>query len=149
MSSAQALALLLAAALSAAARSQTPADVAGAWKMTYTTRDGVKMDKHADDQDRGGEVLTGTISSPRGTVALNEVSVKGDEIAFASCASGSATRIRIDYTGTVKGDTMTLKMKAGAKEPLDVTAKRGASGQYPSVVKRISERGARMARRDD
>ena len=33
-------------------------------------------------------------------------------------------RIRIDYSGKVKGDTMTLKMKAGAKEPLDITAKR-------------------------
>jgi hypothetical protein len=48
---------------------------------------------------------------PRGSVALNESRSNGNEIAFAV--------IR------VKGDTMTLQMTVGAREPLDVTAKRG------------------------
>ena len=71
-----------------------------------------------------GETATGTITSPRGTIALDEVTVKGDDIAFAVMRVGFGDTIRIDYNGTVKGDTMTLKMKAGAREPLDVTAKR-------------------------
>jgi hypothetical protein len=99
-------------------------DVAGAWRMTYTTKDGVKMESTLTLKNEGG-VLSGTIDSPRGSVALNEVSVKGDEVAFAVIRVGFGDTIRIDYKGTVKGDTMTLKMTAGTREPLDVTAKRG------------------------
>jgi hypothetical protein len=92
--------------------------------MTYTTKDGVKMESTLTLKNEGG-VLSGTIDSPRGSVALNEVSVKGDEVAFAVIRVGFGDTIRIDYKGTVKGDTMTLKMTAGTREPLDVTAKRG------------------------
>ena len=115
------LALLL-WSVSATAVPQT--DVAGAWKMTYTTKDGVKMESTVTLKNEGG-VLSGSIDSPRGSVALNEVTLKGEEIAFAVIRVGFGDTIRIDYKGTVKGDTMTLKMTAGAREPLDVTAKRG------------------------
>jgi len=115
------LALLLCSASAAAVQQ---AEVAGAWKMTYTTKDGVKMESTLTLKNEGG-VLSGSIDSPRGTVALNEVTVKGEEIAFAVIRVGFGDTIRIDYKGTVKGDTMTLKMTAGAREPLDVTAKRG------------------------
>jgi len=114
--------LLSMAALSAV---QQQPDVTGAWKMTYTTQEGVKMESTLTLKSDGG-VLSGTIDSPRGSVALNEVSVKGEEIAFAIIRVGFGDTIRIDYKGTVKGDTMTLKMTAGARPPLDVTAKRGA-----------------------
>ena len=114
-------ALLLSSASAAAVQQ---AEVAGAWKMTYTTKDGVKMESTLTLKSEGG-VLSGSIDSPRGTVALNEVTVKGEEIAFAVIRVGFGDTIRIDYKGTVKGDTMTLKMTTGAREPLDVTAKRG------------------------
>ena len=39
-------------------------------------------------------------------------------------ANGAFAPARIDYTGKVDGDSMKLKMNAGAREPLDVTAKR-------------------------
>jgi hypothetical protein len=113
------LALALCTAASAAAQ-----DVVGAWNMTYTTRDGVKMSSTLTLKSEGG-TLSGTISSPRGSVALDEVSVKGEDVAFAVIRVGFGDRIRIDYTGKVKGDMMTLKMKVGAREPIDVTAKRG------------------------
>ena len=111
--------LLLCIAASAAAQ-----DVAGAWNMTYTTRDGVKMSSTLTLKSEGG-TLSGTIASARGSVALDEVSVKGEDVAFAIIRVGFGDRIRIDYTGKVKGDTMALKMKVGAREPIDVTAKRG------------------------
>jgi hypothetical protein len=113
------LALALCTAVSAAAQ-----DVVGAWNMTYTTRDGVKMSSTLTLKSEGG-TLSGTISSARGSVALDEVSVKGEDVAFAVIRVGFGDRIRIEYTGKVKGDTMTLKMKVGAREPIDVTAKRG------------------------
>jgi hypothetical protein len=99
-------------------------DVTGAWKMTYTTNDAVKMSSTVTFKSENG-ALGGTIASPRGSVALNEVSLNGNEIAFAVIRVGFGDTIRIDYKGTVKGDTMTLKMTVGAREPLDVTAKRG------------------------
>jgi hypothetical protein len=99
------------------------ADVAGAWNMAYTTRAGVKMASTLTLKMEGDK-LTGTISSPRGTIALDEVSVTGDAIAFAIIRVGFGDKIRIDYTGKVKGDTMTLTMKAGAREPIQIAAKR-------------------------
>jgi hypothetical protein len=92
--------------------------------MSYKTTEGVKMASTLTLK-LDGDALTGTISSPRGSVAIEEVSVKGDDIAFAIVRVGFGDRIRIDYTGKIKGDTMALKMKVGAREPIDITAKRG------------------------
>jgi hypothetical protein len=115
------LALILSMAAMHAAQA---VDVTGAWRMTYTTKDGVNMSSTVTFKSENG-ALAGTIASPRGSVPLNEVSVNGNEIAFAVIRVGFGDTIRIDYKGTVKGDTMTLKMTVGAREPLDVTAKRG------------------------
>ena len=98
-------------------------DVTGPWTMTYTTKDGVKMSSTVTFKSENG-ALAGTITSPRGSVALNEVSVNGNEIAFAVIRVGFGDTIRIDYKGTVKDDTMMLKMTVGAREALDVMAKR-------------------------
>lgn len=114
------LALIMAVAALPAAQA---VDVTGVWKMTYTTKDGVQMASTLTLKSENG-VLAGTIASPRGSVALNEVSVTGNEIAFAVIRVGFGDTIRIDYKGTVKGDTMTLEMTVGAREALAVTAKR-------------------------
>lgn len=130
-----ALVVLLAAAFPASTASTragtvrtqgTPAGAAGPWTMSYTTRDGVKMTSTLTLTMEGDKV-TGTVSSPRGSVPLDEVSVKGDDITFAIVRVGFGDRIRIEYTGRIKGDTMMLKMKAGAREPIDITARRGAA----------------------
>ena len=99
------------------------ADVTGAWNLAYTTREGVKMTSTLTLK-MDGDKLAGTISSPRGTVALDEVSVTGDDIAFAIIRVGFGDKIRIEYSGKVKGDTMSLTMKAGAREPVQIAAKR-------------------------
>jgi hypothetical protein len=119
-----ALALVLAGAASATAAFTQAADVSGPWTMSYTTRDGVKMTSTLTLKVEG-DTVTGTISSPRGSVPLDEASVKGDDVAFAVVRVGFGDRIRIEYTGKVKGDTMALEMKVGAREPIRVTARRG------------------------
>lgn len=48
----------------------------------------------------------------------------GDDIAFAIIRVGFGDKIRIEYSGKVKGDTMSLTMKAGAREPVQIAAKR-------------------------
>ena len=77
-------------------------DVTGAWTMTYTTKDGVKMSSTVTLKSENG-ALAGTIASPRGSVALNEVSVNGNEIDFAVIRVGFGDTIRIDYTGDGEG----------------------------------------------
>ena len=59
-----------------------------------------------------GDKLTGTISA-HADGRPREVSVTGDDIAFAIIRSASATD-PYRLHGRVKGDTMTLTMKAGA-----------------------------------
>ena len=83
------LALILSVSAMPAAQA---VDVTGAWKMTYTTKDGVKMASTLTLKSENG-ALTGTIDSPRGSVALNEVSVNGNEIAFAVIRVGPLSRI--------------------------------------------------------
>jgi hypothetical protein len=99
------------------------ADVAGKWKMSYTTPEGVKM-ANVLTLTVEGDKLAGTVSSARGTVPVDEITIKGEEIAFAVIRVGFGDKIRIDYTGKIVGNTMTLKMKVGTRDPIDVTATR-------------------------
>jgi len=114
---------ILALALLAIAVASVPllarADAVGTWALSYTTKDGVKMESTLTVK-MDGDKLAGTISSPRGSVALNEIAVKGDDIAFAIVRVGFGDSIRIAYTGKITGDEMKLTMKAGAREPLEV-----------------------------
>jgi hypothetical protein len=102
-----------------------PRDVAGAWNMSYTTRDGQKLASTLTLKVEGA-TLTGTISSPRGSVPVTDITLNGDEIAFAVVRVGFGDNIRITYAGKIKGETMKLKMKAGPREPLDVVVRRAA-----------------------
>ena len=120
-----AAATLVALSAIAVSTAAAGADVTGAWNMSYTTKDGVKLESTLTLKMEADK-LTGTVSSARGSVALNEVSVTGDQITFAILRVGFGDSIRIEYTGKVDGDTMKLKLKAGAREPLDVTVKRKA-----------------------
>jgi hypothetical protein len=115
--------LLLMLGIAGAASAAAGADVVGAWTLSYTSKDGVKLESTLSVKMEGDK-LTGTISSARGSVALNEISVKGDDIAFAIVRVGFGDTIRLDYTGKITGDTMKLTLKVGAREPLEVTAKR-------------------------
>ena len=109
--------------LSAGTLSAAVQDAAGAWNLSYRTRDGQTLTSTLTLKIEGNQV-SGTLSSPRGTVPIDEGTVNGDSIAFAIVRVGFGDTIRIDYTGTISGDTMRLKMTAGARDPVDVTAKR-------------------------
>lgn len=108
------------------------ADSTGAWTMSYTTKEGVKLESTLTVQADGGK-LTGTISSPRGSVALSEIRVTRDDVAFAIVRVGFGDTIRIDYTGKVEGGAMKLKMKVGAREALDVVAVRQPGANPPGL----------------
>ena len=109
--------------LSAGTLSAAVQDAAGAWNLSYRTRDGQTLTSTLTLKIEGNQV-SGTLSSPRGTVPIDEGTVNGNSIAFAIIRVGFGDTIRIDYTGKISGDTMRLKMTAGARDPVDVTAKR-------------------------
>ena len=99
------------------------ADIVGDWTLTYATTDGLKTESTLSIK-KDGDKLTGTISSARGSVALNEIEVKGDDVMFAIQRVGFGDSIRIEYAGKMTGDTMHLKINFGARPPVDATAKR-------------------------
>ena len=99
-------------------------DVAGAWNMSYATGDGVEDVEYADAEEGGRHALGHHFQPARFGRAGRGVG-HGRRHRLRGRPRRLRRQIRIDYTGKVKGDTMTLEMKVGARDPIDVTAKRG------------------------
>ena len=70
--------------------------------------------------------LSGTLSSQRGSVDIQEGRIAGDTVSFAIVRVGFGDKIRIDYNGKISGDVMILKIKIGARDPVELTGRRGA-----------------------
>ena len=98
-------------------------DVAGEWKLSYTSDDGqthestlyLKVD---------GEKLSGKIASARGSAPIADGRISGDDISFTLNRRGHGEDITVSYTGKVNGDAMALTLKIGEREPLAVKATR-------------------------
>jgi hypothetical protein len=84
-----------------------PADVSGTWKITVSGDAGSAEQIIALQQD-GGKI-TGTFKGPRQSGTL-EGTVDGNNIKFHV-----STRVPLDYTGTVDGDSMTGTMTGRGK----------------------------------
>lgn len=116
------LALLIAAGAPAQQKEQEAGvDVSGVWELTSETPRGSITRKLTLKQD--GDSLTGNLESPRGTVAIQNGSVKGDKISFTVVRKRGERSLEIVYTGTVDGDTArgTLESPRG---DIEWTAKR-------------------------
>jgi hypothetical protein len=77
---------------------ETPANVAGAWKISVTGETGNAEQTIVLKQD--GNKITGTFKGPRQSGPL-EGTVDGKNISFHV-----STRVPLDYKGTIDGDTM-------------------------------------------
>ena len=95
-------------------------DATGKWKASVTGRNGAQQDI-TFDLKVDGEKLTGSMTSPRGSVDISEGKVQGDSISFVI----SFNEMRIVHTGKVAGDElkMTRKME-GAEQSQSFLAKR-------------------------
>ncbi len=109
--------------LTGAAAAGVRADPAGEWLLSYKTTDGTTLESTLTIK-REGDTLSGTLSSARGSVALNEISANGEDVSFAIVRVGFGDRIRIEYTGRIDADRMTLQIKFGERPPVDATATR-------------------------
>jgi len=102
----RALSLLLLLACVATA-TDTPPNVAGTWKIKLSGEGGSANQTIELKQD-GGKI-TGTFKGPRQSGPL-EGTVDGNNIQFHV-----KTRVPLDYTGTVDGDTMKGTMSGHGK----------------------------------
>jgi hypothetical protein len=111
------LVLVLGLALSALG-----ADITGQWTATFNTQVGEQHYTYTFKVD--GEKLTGTAKSDNGTTAIENGTVKGDDVSFVENLDYQGQKLAITYTGKISGDEIkfTRDVAGAAKE--DLVAKR-------------------------
>jgi hypothetical protein len=104
-----------------AAANQAGAD--GVWRATYTTTGGRAHEFTLTIKTRDG-AISGTVSSPRGSVPITKGTVAGRDVAFTVTRRANYDEIDVTFKGTVDGDVMQLKMQVADREAVSVTARR-------------------------
>lgn len=97
-------------------------DITGQWTATFNTQVGEQHYTYTFKVD--GEKLTGTAKSDNGTVAIENGTVKGDDVSFVENLDYQGQKLVITYTGKISGDEIkfTRDVAGAAKE--DLVAKR-------------------------
>jgi hypothetical protein len=98
------------------------ADITGQWTATFNTQVGEQHYTYTFKVE--GEKLTGTAKSDNGTVAIENGTVKGDDVSFVENLDYQGQKLAITYTGKISGDEIkfTRDVAGAAKE--DLVAKR-------------------------
>ena len=117
------LAVRAAATLLLATISASAADIAGTWKLTYTTENGLSREATLDLKLEGDR-LSGTLASDRGKAQIETGKIGGDEVSFSLLRLGNGDEITVKFWGKVEGATMKLKMQYGSRQPVDIAARR-------------------------
>jgi len=120
-----AVALCLLAVSLARVASAQDAKVAGSWDLSAPGRDGNVMTQTLTLQQDGTK-LTGTLKGQRGDAPVTG-SITGNDISFTVTRSTPNGDFKIDYKGTVSGDTMKGTLTVMGNN-VDWTAKRSAAG---------------------
>ncbi len=111
------LVLVLGLALSALA-----ADITGQWTATFNTQVGEQHYTYTFKVD--GEKLTGTAKSDNGTTAIENGTVKGDDVSFVENLDYQGQKLAITYTGKISGDEITLTRDVAGAAKEDLVARR-------------------------
>ena len=109
--------LLLALAVPALA-----ADISGQWTATFNTQVGEQHYVFTFKVD--GEKLTGTAKSDNGNVAIENGTVKGDDVSFVENLDYQGQKLVITYTGKVSGDEIKFTRDVGGFGKEELVAKR-------------------------
>ena len=118
--------LIYTAGLLALVTKACAADVTGAWMMTTRTPDGYKHESTLNVQTDGRK-LTGKLVSRRGTAEISNGVVNGNNISFTVVRAGNGDELKIEFQGTVEGDTMKLRMQYRDHDPIELTGRRGVA----------------------
>lgn len=118
----------LAAACSLTPTQPTPVEAAhvisGNWVLTTNSQMGAEVADLTVKQT--GNALAGTLTSPRGSFDYIG-RVEGTAVAFSFTLEAAGNDFRIDYSGTIDGDTMRGKTVFGSFGEGTFTAKRKGS----------------------
>jgi hypothetical protein len=96
------------------------ADISGNWTGTLQAGGDPVPLSFTFKQD--GEKLTGTVATPQGqTLPLNEGKVVGDKISFFVMADMGGTPTKFISEGTLKGEEITLDIRADGGEDFGPT----------------------------
>lgn len=97
------------------AASSGAADLAGKWTAEFDTQ--VGLQKYTFQLAVAGEKVTGKALFERmggkGEAELQEGRLVGDQVSFVETFDAMGSSIRIEYTGTVKGDEIAFTRKVG------------------------------------
>jgi hypothetical protein len=104
------------------------AKVAGSWDLSAPGRDGNMMTQTLTLQQDGTK-LTGTMKGQRGEAPVTGT-VSGNNVTFSVTRTTPNGELKIDYTGTVSGDTMKGTFSVMGNT-IDWTAKRSAAAGGP------------------
>ncbi len=109
------------------------ADFNGKWTADVPGRNGntqtLTFDFHVD-----GTTLTGTVTTPRGSIDISNGKVDGDNISFDQVMNFNGNSFTISYKGTADGDTIKFTRTFGGggdRPPQEFVAKR-ATGAAPA-----------------
>ena len=115
------------------------------WDAAYTNTEGRSHAFTLTLKVSDGTV-SGTVSSPRGSVPISAGTLKDREISFTVTRRANYDTIDVIFTGTIDGDLMRLSMRVGPRAPIAVTAKRqGAAPTAKSAD--VPRRSASASRR--
>lgn len=126
--------LALTLALNNASAEDKKIDLTGTWKSSFTNQDG-QVRETTFKLKAEGEKLTGTASGRNNDVAIDEGSIKGEEVSFKVTREFNGNKMVIKYSGKLSGDTITGKSESerdGEKRSRDWVAKREAAKTEPA-----------------
>src|ERR1044071_4663288 len=99
------------------------ADSVSAWRLTYTTENGLPREA-TWHLTREGDNLSGTLSSDRGGVRIAAGKLDGSEIRFAVGRKDERDDITIHFRGRIEGEAMKLTMQFGRRNPIEITGRK-------------------------
>ena len=99
---------LVCLAVATPASAQETGNVAGKWEMTNETPRGTQTSTFTFEQE--GNILTGTVATPRGESPISSGSVEGNVVTITMVRGMGDRRMEMTYTGTLEGDTITGSM---------------------------------------
>lgn len=109
------------------------ADFNGKWTAQVESPRGTQtltFNFHVD-----GSTLTGTVSTRRGDMDIQNGKVDGDNISFDQDLNMNGNDIKITYTGKADGaDSIKFSRQAGDRPAQEFTAKRGDAGAAPAAA---------------
>ncbi len=109
-------------------------DLSGNWKSSSTNQNG-QVRESVFKLKVEGEKVTGTVSGRNADTAIEEGTIKGEQVSFKVTREVNGNKMVTKYTGKVSGDTITGKSETdrdGQARSRDWVAKREAAAKEPA-----------------